>query len=58
MDRIVNEFLNLGNFQRAWEKVAENRGSAGVDGETIDSFASNQTINIYQLLNAVSNGTY
>ncbi|MGF1979775.1 MAG: reverse transcriptase domain-containing protein [Nostoc sp. CmiSLP01] len=58
MDRIVNEFLNLGNFQRAWEKVAENRGCAGIDGETIDKFASNQTINIYQLLNAVTNGTY
>lgn len=58
MDRIVNDFLDLINFQRAWEKVAENRGCAGVDGETIDKFASNQTINIYQLRDAVSNSTY
>lgn len=58
MDIIANEFLKLSNFQRAWEKVAENRGCAGVDGETIDKFASNQTINIYQLRDAVSNSTY
>jgi RNA-directed DNA polymerase len=58
MDIIANKFLELSNFQRAWEKVAENRGCAGVDGETIDKFASNQTVNIYQLRNAVSNSTY
>ncbi len=58
MTNIVGEFLDLSNFQRAWEKVAENRGCAGVDGETIDNFASNQAMNIYQLQNAVANGTY
>ncbi|MBO3458990.1 group II intron reverse transcriptase/maturase [Aetokthonos hydrillicola Thurmond2011] len=58
MDTIIQEFLTLSNFQRAWEKVAENRGSAGVDRETIDIFASNQTLNIYQLRDAVANGTY
>ncbi|MDF5710440.1 MAG: reverse transcriptase domain-containing protein [Nostoc sp. S4] len=58
MDIIADEFLKLSNFQRAWEKVAENRGCAGVDGESIDKFASNQTINIYQLRNAVSDSTY
>jgi len=55
---IASRFLDLNNFQRAWQKVAENRGCAGVDGETIDSFARNQTVNIYQLLNAVGNSTY
>lgn len=58
MTRIVDEFLDLSNFQRAWEKVAENRGCAGVDGETIDSFAKNQTLNIYQLRDAVANSSY
>lgn len=55
---IASRFLDINNFQRAWEKVAENRGCAGVDGETIDNFARNQTVNIYQLLNAVANSTY
>ncbi|GAX41517.1 RNA-directed DNA polymerase [Tolypothrix sp. NIES-4075] len=55
---IASRFLDINNFQRAWLKVAENRGCAGVDGETISSFAGNQTVNIYQLLNAVANSTY
>jgi CRISP-associated protein Cas1 len=55
---IASQFLDINNFQRAWEKVAANRGCAGVDGETIDSFARNQTVNIYQLLNSVTNGSY
>jgi len=55
---ILDEFLKLENFQRAWEKVAENRGCAGADGESIDRFARNQTINIYQLRDAVANTTY
>ena len=55
---ILDKFLSLENFQRAWEKVAENRGCAGGDGETIDKFARNQTLNIYQLRDAVANSTY
>ncbi|MBD2436244.1 group II intron reverse transcriptase/maturase [Nostoc sp. FACHB-110] len=58
MNQIVNEFLELSNFQQAWQKVAENNGCAGIDGETIDKFAKNQTINIYQLRDSVNNGTY
>lgn len=55
---ILDEFLSLENFQHAWEKVAENRGCAGVDGESIDRFARNQTLNIYQLRDAVAKVTY
>ncbi|GAA6622220.1 reverse transcriptase domain-containing protein [Scytonema sp. NUACC26] len=58
MERIISEFLALHNFQRAWEKVAEKRGCAGMDGETIDGFARNQAMNIYQLRDAVANGGY
>lgn len=55
---IANRFLDINNFQRAWEKVAEKRGCAGVDGETISRFAANQTVNVYQLLDAVANSNY
>lgn len=58
MTPIITQFLQLDNFQRAWEKVAANRGCAGVDGETISQFASNQTLNIYHLRDAVLQGTY
>lgn len=55
---LLDEFLKVENFQRAWEKVADNRGCAGVDGESIDKFARNQTLNIYQLRDAVAHATY
>ncbi|MEA5620462.1 reverse transcriptase domain-containing protein, partial [Cronbergia sp. UHCC 0137] len=58
MERIISEFLALHNFQRAWEKVAEKRGCAGIDRETIDDFARNQALNIYELRNTVANGSY
>jgi RNA-directed DNA polymerase len=58
MSDIVSEFLSLNNFQRAWQKVAEKKGSGGVDGETIESFAKNQAVNVYELLQSVANGTY
>ncbi|WP_265579882.1 hypothetical protein [Vasconcelosia minhoensis] len=35
-DRLL-QFLNPENFQLAWEKVAKNRGCAGVDKETLTS---------------------
>ncbi|NJO60349.1 MAG: CRISPR-associated endonuclease Cas1 [Richelia sp. RM2_1_2] len=55
---IASKFIDINNFQRAWEKVADKRGCAGVDGETISSFAGNQTVNIYQLMNSVADGSY
>lgn len=58
MERIITEFLALHNFQRAWEKVAEKRGCAGIDRETIDDFARNQALNIYELRDTVANGSY
>jgi CRISP-associated protein Cas1 len=32
---LISAFLQLENFQLAWQRVAENKGCAGVDGETI-----------------------
>ena len=58
MNDISSQFIDINNFQRAWEKVADKRGCAGVDGETISHFASNQTVNIYQLMNSVADGSY
>ncbi|MGB6298969.1 MAG: CRISPR-associated endonuclease Cas1 [Rivularia sp. (in: cyanobacteria)] len=55
---ISSQFIDINNFQRAWEKVADKRGCAGVDGETISRFAGNQTVNIYQLMNSVADGSY
>jgi len=55
---IEQEFLSLSNFERAWIKVAQNQGCAGIDSETILNFAENKTVNISQLRDSVQNGSY
>ncbi len=52
------EFLDLDNFDRAWQKVADNKGCAGIDGETIDIFKRREIENLQILRATVANGTY
>ncbi|MCT7979359.1 CRISPR-associated endonuclease Cas1 [Laspinema olomoucense] len=52
------QFLDPLNFQSAWQKVAENQGCAGVDRETITSFASHCQRNLAQLRQNLAQGTY
>lgn len=52
------EFLDLDNFDRAWQKVADNKGCAGIDGETIDVFKHRAIENLQILRATVANGTY
>jgi len=42
----------------AWQCVKSNRGSAGVDRETIDAFESDLKGNLYKIWNRMSSGTY
>jgi RNA-directed DNA polymerase len=55
---LLEELLSLANFQPAWEKVAENQGSAGIDEETIADFRQNLPINLGQLRESFANSTY
>lgn len=43
---------------RAWELVKANKGTAGIDGQTIDDFESNLKGNLYKLWNRMSSGSY
>ena len=52
------EFLDLDNFDRAWQKVADNNGCAGIDGETIEVFKRRAIENLQVLRATVANGTY
>ena len=45
-------------IQRAWLKVRENRGSAGIDKETIKQFDEHRADNLYKLWNRMSSGCY
>lgn len=58
LNKLIKEFLSLPNFRQAWYKVADNRGGAGIDGETIEKFAANEENNLIQLLDAVANNYY
>ncbi len=42
----------------AYRKVRANKGSAGIDGETIEAFDANLTDNLYKLWNRLASGSY
>ncbi|MEL6354787.1 MAG: CRISPR-associated endonuclease Cas1 [Cyanobacteria bacterium J06627_28] len=56
-DRLTN-FLNPENFELAWDKVATNRGCAGVDRETIAQFGRHKQRKLQQLIEQVANDSY
>jgi len=43
---------------KGWELVKANKGSAGIDSETITDFEQNLNGNLYKLWNRMSSGTY
>jgi RNA-directed DNA polymerase len=55
---IVRDFLERDNFERAWLKVKENKGCAGVDRETIEDFDRDRQFNLTYLRESVANNTY
>ncbi len=42
----------------AWQKVKKNKGSYGIDGESIEDFERNLSKNLYKIWNRLSSGTY
>jgi len=42
----------------AYEEVKTNKGSAGVDGQTLEQFQSREEDNLYKLWNRMSSGSY
>lgn len=51
-------FLHCTNFELAWDRVSDNQGCAGVDGETILAFGQHQDRYLRQLRRQVDQGTY
>ena len=43
---------------RAWLAVKANKGSAGMDGMTIEAFEHNLSRNLYKIWNRLSSGCY
>jgi len=42
----------------AWERVKTNKGTCGIDEETIEEFESSLKGNLYKLWNQMPSGTY
>ncbi|MBE9101692.1 CRISPR-associated endonuclease Cas1 [Vacuolonema iberomarrocanum] len=55
---LFQRFIDPDNFERAWDKVATNRGCAGVDGETIAAFGWRKRTALPNLRQAVATGRY
>ena len=45
-------------MMEAYELVKANKGSAGIDDETIEDFEQNLKGNLYKLWNRMSSGSY
>lgn len=55
---VYGQLLNKKILLEAWKKVKSNRGSGGVDGETIKSFEEHLDENIEELLQSLKDRTY
>jgi RNA-directed DNA polymerase len=47
---VYGQILFDRKLKTAWEKVKSNNGAGGIDGETVQSYASNEEKNLSQLL--------
>jgi len=55
---LVDKVYKLKNLELAWEKVKRNRGVGGVDGQSINDFASNLEGNLARLHDELRSQTY
>ena len=55
---LIDKVTRVRTLEIAWQKVAANRGSAGVDGQSVKRFAHRATKYLQELLEALESGTY
>lgn len=55
---IYGQMLRDRALMAAWQKVRENKGAGGIDGETIDSYGKNLDANIWKLLRKLKTKEY
>jgi group II intron reverse transcriptase/maturase len=58
MPSLFEQALRFTNLHEAWQRVWENRGCAGSDGETLEEFAGDLPNNLTRLRTGVIEGTY
>jgi retron-type reverse transcriptase len=55
---LVDKVYKMKNLELAWEKVRENRGAGGIDGESIESFEAKLKTNLNKLHEELKTDTY
>ena len=55
---VYGQLLNTKILTEAWKKVRANRGSGGIDGESIKDFEKEEDKNIEELLQSLKDKTY
>ena len=55
---LIDKVARAETLQLAWEKVARNRGAAGVDGQSVEKFAARAEDYLKELEQAVKQGSY
>jgi RNA-directed DNA polymerase len=55
---LIDKVYDPNNLEEAWQRVWENRGSAGIDGVTIAAFAEREDELLGELHEQLSNRTY
>lgn len=58
MHSVYGQILVERKLIKAWEQVANNKGSGGIDGVTIDTFKSKEEENIVNLMGKLKDKTY
>ena len=58
MSRTKPFCISKKSVMAAWVRVRSNKGSAGVDKQSLEDFESNLKDNLYKIWNRMSSGTY
>jgi RNA-directed DNA polymerase len=55
---LIDKVARLETLEIAWQKVAANKGSAGVDGQSVERFGHRAAVYLQELSDALKSGTY
>ena len=58
MNKTKSYSISKKSVMAAWERVKANKGSYGIDEESIQDFEKNVKDNLYKIWNRMSSGTY
>jgi RNA-directed DNA polymerase len=55
---LIDKVVRLRTLEIAWQKVAANKGAAGVDGQSVNRFANKASVYLQELRDELTAGTY